>query len=121
MIGYWDARRPIVPRDCPDVKATSFVVPAQRVLVAIASWSESEAVTCSFSVQWSEIGMDPTAAKLSAPDLPDVGQTAHQSIPINTLTAEHGHSFSFTVGADPSRSQRGAVLVLETRTIVARD
>jgi hypothetical protein len=68
MIGYWAP-------DCParagrdDVLATVYAKPG-RALIALASWAP-EPAECRLAIDWRALGLDPSAARLRAPAIPD--------------------------------------------------
>ena len=68
MIGYWVPDAPVAT-DHEDVLATSYVADG-KTLVSIASWAE-DAVEVRLEIDWDALDIDPRAARITAPAVPD--------------------------------------------------
>jgi hypothetical protein len=83
MVGYWSPKCP-VKTDKPNVLATVYLKPG-KVLIALASWNPDR-VTCSLSIDWKAIGLDPEKAVLrahAAKDFqPEMKFSPHEVIPV---------------------------------------
>ena len=84
MVGWWQDEAPvrIVSNGTKDytqhgVYATSYVVPANRTLVAVASWAESN-VSFVLDVQWDTLRLNSTC--VSAVRAPAVAGLQHEAI-----------------------------------------
>ena len=85
MLGYWDSRSPLKiagPSGCALLRATAFVIPGNRTLLAIASWAP-EPVACHLTVDWKALGLQLSNA--TAPALGSLQQ--HRQLDLETSVA----------------------------------
>jgi len=73
MHGWWDPDTPIsvVAPEGIDVRCTAYVIPGQRTLIAMASWSK-QPVQITLDIDWLKVGLDPIDAVLEAPEIDGV-------------------------------------------------
>ena len=69
MSGFWAQDSCPVRTDHPAVPATAYVRTG-KTMIALASWA-SERVEVKLDINWEELGLDPAAAVLEAPAIPD--------------------------------------------------
>jgi len=89
MIGYWSPRCP-VRTDRPGVLATVYRK-AKRSLIALADWSEADSTTreVRLTIDWAALGIDPTKARLVAPEI-DHFQPAAEFASTDPIPVEEG-------------------------------
>ena len=73
MVGWWDAAAPVVAlaasRPTDNILATSYVVPGNRTLIAIASWAP-QPTNVTLAINWTAIGLLPrSVCELHAPPI----------------------------------------------------
>ncbi|MDO3629040.1 glycoside hydrolase domain-containing protein [Mucilaginibacter sp. BT774] len=66
MIGYWVSHNPVKTNN-KDVLATAYVKD-KKVMIAIASWAGDD-TKFKLNIDWKALGIDPTKAKLAAPEI----------------------------------------------------
>jgi hypothetical protein len=93
MIGYWVSNAPVTT-DNPDVLATSYVAEG-KTMVSVASWAEGR-VDVSLTIDWQALGIDPSTARITAPEIRDFQEAASFGIG-DRIPVEPGRGWLLTI------------------------
>jgi len=96
MLGYWRPDCPVRVNH-PDVRATAYVHPGQRLAVALASWA-TEPVIVAVDVDWPAVGLSPHAVAARIPAI-DCFQPGQPSVSLDAVTIEPGKGWIIEVHA----------------------
>merc|ERR1711865_996678 len=104
MVGWWLEETPVRVTNGADpfdgnnevVLATSYVMPGEKTLVAIASWAPN-AVQVTLTFNWTMLGLDPSSVKtVSAPAIDNFQKAA--SWPIGaSFVVEPAHGWLLVI------------------------
>jgi hypothetical protein len=97
MIGYWSTACP-VKTDHDEILVTTYVK-KDKILIALASWA-AEHTACRLAIDWKALGLDPTKARLYAPEIAEFQESARFG-PDDPIPVEPGKGWLLVLSETP--------------------